>query len=255
MRFSSLGSGSRGNATLVESGSTCLMIDCGFSCVETEKRLARLNTRPSDLAAILVTHEHADHIGGVERFAVKHAIPVYATAGTLASRQTNGNWDATPICSHRPFQIGDLEVHPFPVPHDAREPCQFVFHDGRIRLGLLTDTGSLTRYTVDMLSGVDGLVLECNHDTGMLADGPYPARLKQRVGGQYGHLSNQQAADLLSRIDTSRLQCLVGAHLSDKNNHPDLARQALACQIDEATMHIAIACQERGFGWQVLHAA
>lgn len=254
MRFASLGSGSRGNATLVESGATCVMVDCGFSALEAGKRLARLNKLPADITAILVTHEHADHMGGVARFSNKHDIPVWATAGTLNTKLGAGIKNTQCFNSHQAFAMGELEVQPFPVPHDAREPCQFVFSNGRVRLGILTDIGSITGHVVDTLSGVDAMLLECNHDPAMLADGPYPPSLKQRVGGEYGHLSNQQAANLLSRIDTSRLRRLVAAHLSDKNNQPQLARQAISEAIDCGLTEFSIACQDTGFDWLTIRA-
>ena len=228
------------------------MIDCGFSCVETEKRLARLDKTAADIDAILVTHEHTDHIGGVARLSKKHNIPVRATAGTLAASQAAGIELAQPLNSHQSFLIGDLEIQPFPVPHDAREPCQFVFSDGEVRLGVLTDTGSITRHVVDSLDGVDALLLECNHDPAMLADGPYPPRLKARVAGEFGHLSNQQAASLLASIDTSRLRHLYAAHLSDKNNQPDYARRELSAVFDGHEPAICIACQSNGFDWCVV---
>lgn len=252
MRFASLGSGSRGNATLVESGTTCIMVDCGFSALETGKRLARLHRSPADVTAILVTHEHSDHIGGVARFANRHQIPVWATAGTLASKKGVSIENTQVINSHQSFVIGELEVQPFPVPHDAREPCQFVFSNGTVRLGILTDIGSITGHVVDTLGGIDAMLLECNHDPRMLADGPYPQSLKDRVGGQYGHLSNQQAADLLSRMDTTRLRQLVAAHLSDKNNQPQLARQVIAGALGDGLTDISIACQEAGFDWRMI---
>ncbi len=252
MRFSSLGSGSRGNATLVESGVTCVMVDCGFSALEAGKRLARLNKLPADITAILVTHEHSDHMAGVARFSNKHDIPVLATAGTLSTEKGASIKNAQCINSHQSFVVGELEVQPFPVPHDAREPCQFVFSNGSVRLGILTDIGSITGHVVDTLSGVDAMLLECNHDPAMLASGPYPQSLKERVGGEYGHLSNQQAADLLSRMDTSKLRQLVAAHLSDKNNQPQLARQAVTGAIDCALTEFSIACQNTGFDWQTI---
>ncbi len=255
MRFASLGSGSRGNATLVESGSTCVMVDCGFSCAEVEKRLARLKRTPADIDAILVTHEHTDHIGGVGRLARKYGIPVWATAGTLSAGQGGDIAYPNTFNCHRPFVIGALEVRPFPVPHDAREPCQFVFGDGRARLGMLTDIGSLTPHVVRSLDAVDALILEFNHDTGMLADGPYPPRLKQRVGGDFGHLNNAQAAGLLQRLDRSRLRRLVAAHLSEKNNHPDRVRDVLDDTLAGDACEVVIACQEQGFDWFGVTAA
>lgn len=255
MRFASLGSGSRGNATLVEQGDTLLMIDCGFSCAEVERRMGRLGRRAADISAILVTHEHTDHIGGVARLVRRHSIPVWMTAGTSAMHRDGDLPRLNHFNGHQSFVIEDLEIHPFPVPHDAREPCQFVFSDGRVRLGLVTDTGCVTEHMVRSLDGCDALLLECNHDPGMLANGPYPPRLKARVGGRLGHLSNQQAAGLLQRMDCGRLRSLVAAHLSDKNNTPALARAALEAVIGPDCDWLCIADQERGFDWREVDAA
>jgi phosphoribosyl 1,2-cyclic phosphodiesterase len=252
MRFASLGSGSKGNATLVEAGNTRVLIDCGFSCLETEKRLARLALHPGELTAILVTHEHSDHISGVARVSRRYGIPVWMTAGTEAAHK--GGRLAAWHCfnAHQCFEIGDLQIRPFPVPHDAREPCQFVFSDGARFLGLLTDTGSLTPHLPKALAGLDGLILECNHDPDLLAYGPYPAPLKERVGGPFGHLSNQQAADLLSKIGTARLQHLVAAHLSEENNRPHLARESLSAVLGCRPSDILVADQPAGMPWKVL---
>jgi phosphoribosyl 1,2-cyclic phosphodiesterase len=249
MRFASLGSGSKGNATVVEAGRTRVLIDCGFSCAETEKRLARLSLQASDISAILVTHEHSDHISGVARFSRRHNLPVCMTAGTEAVHKGGEVAEWRCFNGHREFEIGDIRVTPFPVPHDAREPCQFVFSDGARRLGLLTDVGHITGHMLQALDNLDALILECNHDPDMLANGPYPPSLKQRVGGRFGHLSNQQAADLLDRIDKSRLQQLVAAHLSEKNNHPDLARRLLAAVLGCASGDILVADQPHGMAW------
>lgn len=252
MRFASLGSGSKGNATLVDVGDTRLLVDCGFSCAETEKRLAGLAVRPADVTAILVTHEHSDHISGVARFSRRHGVPVWMTAGTEAAHK--GGAPAAWHCfsAHRCFEIGDVRIQPFPVPHDAREPSQFVFSDGRRRLGLLTDTGSITPHIVSALNRLDGLILECNHDPQLLASGSYPWHLKQRVGGPLGHLSNQQAADLLTKIDTSRLQLLIAAHLSENNNRPQLARELLSTVPAGRHTEIMVADQPTGMPWQTL---
>lgn len=251
MRFASLGSGSRGNATVVEQGSTLLLIDCGFSLRETERRLLRLGCEPARVSALLVTHEHGDHIGGVARFARRYRVPVWFSAGTRAGcRETIAT--AQVFGTHSPFAIGDIEVTPFPVPHDAREPAQFVFGNGAHRLGHLTDTGSLTPHIETQLSGCDALLLECNHDRTMLANGPYPPVLKARVGGDYGHLSNAQAAMLLGRLDCSRLQHIVAAHLSEKNNLPQLAGGALAAALGCSQDWIGIAGQDDGLGWRAV---
>ena len=152
--------------------------------------------------------------------------------------------------SHDAFAIGALEIRPFPVPHDAREPAQFVIGDGAVRVGVLTDLGESTPYVEASLSGCDALVLECNHDLDMLQNGDYPFPLKQRIAGRFGHLHNEAAGELLSRVDTSRLKHLLAAHLSKQNNTPALARAALAAALGCAPDWIGIADQEKGFAWR-----
>ncbi|HUW36248.1 MAG TPA: MBL fold metallo-hydrolase [Rhodocyclaceae bacterium] len=258
MRFASLGSGSRGNALVVEAGAggakTRVLLDCGFGPRELALRLARLGLAPDDLDAVVVTHEHSDHSAGVMKCAQRHRLEVFLTHGTLAALPESRH-QAPPlrvIDSHAAFAVGSLEIAPFPVPHDAREPVQFVFGDGRHRLGVLTDTGAATPHIVAMLDGCDALVLECNHDRDMLAGGAYPRHLKQRIAGRFGHLDNQAAAALLATLDCSRLQHLVAAHLSEQNNKPQLARAALAEAIDCAEEWIGIASQDQGSPWREL---
>lgn len=250
MRFALIGSGSKGNGTLIEHGASRILIDCGFSLRETEARLQRLHCEPENLDAVLITHEHGDHIRGVGMLARRYRIPVWATRGTAGSSRLG----KVPVLNffdvHQMLAIGDIEVQPFPVPHDAREPCQFVFSDGQTRIGLLTDTGSTTRHIHEQLSGCDALILECNHDQQMLEDGPYPPSLKQRVGGRYGHLSNAQAAEILQNIETGSLKHLVAAHLSEKNNTPQLARRALAAVLGCRQQEIEVACQDKGVKWR-----
>lgn len=252
LRFAFLGSGSRGNGLLVQAGRTQVLVDCGFSADEAERRLARAGTAPEHLAAILVTHEHGDHIGGVARLARRHGLSVWMTPGTRASGRCKGCGAVGTFSSHEPFVIGDLEIRPFPVPHDAREPSQFVFTDGEHRLGLLTDTGCITPHIEACLDGVDALLLECNHDLDLLRHGRYSPRLKRRVGGRFGHLSNAQAADLLARLDQSRLQHVVAAHLSEENNRPELAAAALAGALGCHPDWITIAHQDHGLDWRHL---
>jgi phosphoribosyl 1,2-cyclic phosphodiesterase len=254
MRFASLGSGSSGNALVVEVGRTRVMLDCGFSATETEARLARLGLAPEDLGGIVVTHEHSDHVGGVVRFARKHQLPVWLTYGTFSMLQAPAHLLPTihVIDSHSPFPVADMEIEPFPVPHDAREPVQFVFGDGARRLGVLTDTGSSTAHIEAMLSGCDALVLECNHDDEMLRNGSYPPGLKQRIAGRLGHLENRVAAALLARLDCSRLQHVIAAHLSEQNNSPDLAKDALAAALGCDRDWIGVADQGNGFGWRAI---
>jgi phosphoribosyl 1,2-cyclic phosphodiesterase len=254
MRFASLGSGSEGNALIVQHLGTTLMMDCGFGIADTEMRLQRLSLAASDLSAIVVTHEHSDHIGGVARFAKKHGTDVWLTHGTARhiapQRLLRENFHF--IDPHTVFAVGDLQVQPYLVPHDAAEPVQFVFSDGARRLGVLTDAGCSTSHIEECLSGADALVLECNHDFDMLMSGPYPQGLKQRVAGRFGHLDNAAAAGLLAQLDQSRLKHVIAAHLSKQNNRPQLAAAALArvlgCELD----WIGIACQEKGFAWRDL---
>ncbi len=225
------------------------MIDCGFSAVEATKRVRRLGIEPADIDALLVTHEHGDHVNGVGVFSRRYDLPVYITAGTKAACRDDGFYRSFPIYPDSPMVIGDIHIHPFPVPHDARDPCQFVFTKDKAKLGLLTDVGSLTSHIVKMLDGCDALMLECNYDPTMLENGPYPQALCRRVGGDFGHLANAQAQSLLYRLDTSKLKRLVGMHLSAKNNLPELALRALQEGVGSREDWVSIACQEEGFGW------
>jgi phosphoribosyl 1,2-cyclic phosphodiesterase len=250
IRFASLGSGSEGNGLLVEAGRSRVLLDCGFSVAETVRRLGRLGVAPETLDAILVTHEHDDHVGGVGRFSRRFGTPVYLTYGTHAAAGCGELGETVVIDSHTPFAVGDLEVMPYPVPHDAREPTQFVFGDGAVRLGVLTDAGEPTPHIEQMLSGLDALVLECNHDLTLLRNSAYPERLKERISGRLGHLDNGQAAQILSGIDRSGLQHVVAAHLSQKNNRPELAIDALAGALGCEPGWVSVATQAHGFDWR-----
>lgn len=252
IRFASLGSGSEGNALLVASGRTRILIDCGFGLQDTTSRMERLGVSAEQLSGIVITHEHGDHIRGVARLARKYKLPVWLTHGTLHS-QLKAFADVAhlhEIDPHRVFAIGDIEITPYTVPHDAAEPVQYVFGDGARRLGVLTDAGCSTAHIEQTLSGCHALVLECNHDSDMLMNGDYHYSLKQRVGGRLGHLNNQDAADILSRLDVSRLQHLVAAHLSRKNNTAKLAVQALSRVLNCETSWVGVATQEEGFTWR-----
>ena len=252
MRFASLGSGSRGNALLIEVDSTRVLLDCGFGLNEATSRLARLGVTPEMLDGIIVTHEHGDHAGGVARLAGRNDLPVYLTHGTLAAigAERQSFSETVVIDTATPFAIGAIEIRPYPVPHDAREPVQFVCSDGAAVLGVLTDVGRPTPHIARALSGADALVLECNHDLEMLMEGPYPASLKERVAGPMGHLANSAAAEFVQGIDCSRLQHVIAAHLSEKNNLPRLARAALAAALGCEEDWVGVATQEEGFGWR-----
>ncbi len=255
MQFASLGSGSRGNCTLIEVDGTAILVDCGFSMRETERRLQRLSREVNQVSAILVTHEHGDHVRGVASLAKKYNIPVWSSRGTAKAAKLetlieSGLWNCIDI--HQQFEINAIHIQPVPVPHDAREPCQFVFSDGDWRLGVLTDTGSITPYIEEQYSACDAFILEANHDQEMLANGAYPPSLKQRVGGNFGHLNNSQAKDLLNAIDISRLQYLVASHISDKNNTVALARDKMSEALDAEASWIDVASQDEGLDWRVL---
>lgn len=253
MRFSSIGSGSAGNGLLIEQGSTRLLLDCGFGLRDAEQRLARINITPDQLTGILITHEHEDHAGGVFKLARKYRIPVWLTHGTF--KMIEKILPADPIQlniidSHSRFNIHELEVSPYPVPHDAREPVQYVFSNGDKKLGVLTDTGCSTPHIQNMLSGCHALMLECNHDLEMLMNGIYPMSLKQRVSGRLGHLDNISAANILSKLDNHHLKHIIAAHLSEKNNTPALAISALSNALNCEKNWIGIAEQDKGFDWR-----
>ena len=251
VRCASLGSGSRGNATLVEEGQTRLLVDCGFSAKETRRRLALRNVVPESLSALLVTHEHGDHIGGVGVVARDLGLPVYITSGTLRAAQKRLGTLANikEFNAHESFGVGEIEVNPFPVPHDARDPAQFVFSNGDRSVGLLTDAGHITRTIQEALKGVDYLMLEFNYERDMLLNGSYPESLKARVDGDYGHLNNDQSAQLLRALDKQRLCGVVALHLSSENNHPDKVRFHLSTALQGAEILQTVADQEHGFDW------
>lgn len=271
MRFCSLGSGSTGNATVVEarSGSTAtrLLIDCGFSQKELALRLARAGLAIEDIDAVFVTHEHGDHVGCALALARRHHKPVWTSRGTWRAIDAEAS-GVEPGIGGPPdsaldgllrfardgdtIVIGDLQLQPYTVPHDAREPLQLVVGDGSSRLGVLTDAGCMTAHMLEHLRACDALLLECNHDTNLLAASAYPASLKARIGGRLGHLSNAAAAGILAASRHAGLQHIVAAHLSERNNSPDLARTALAAASDWPAQAIDVADPLLGLDWRSL---
>nr|WP_217443189.1 MBL fold metallo-hydrolase [Burkholderia diffusa] len=232
---------------------TRVLLDCGFSAKEVERRLGRLNLGIDDLDAILITHEHSDHVGSALTLARRASLPLYMSWGTArAVGADEADVDLHVLWGDETAAIRDLAVMPYTVPHDAREPLQFVFMDGASRLGVLTDVGMATPHITAVLSGCDALVLESNHDTAMLAASRYPQSLKARIGGNHGHLSNDAAADILASLERSRLQHLVAAHLSQQNNLPELARQAFAGVLGTSGEEVVVATQDAGFDWLML---
>jgi phosphoribosyl 1,2-cyclic phosphodiesterase len=254
LRISSRGSGSSGNATLVEarSGVTSsrVLIDCGFTQRELNARLARAGLVAADIDAIFVTHEHGDHIGCALGYARRHSIPLWMSRGTW---RAVGEPDLPHLLRFardgESIAVGDLSLSPYTVPHDAQEPLQLRFSDGAFHLGLLTDVGSITAHLVEHLQGCHALLLECNHDRAMLSASRYPASLKARIGGRYGHLSNDTAAQILAACLHVGLRHIVAAHLSRENNRPELALAALAAVSGADASALLAAGPQWGFDW------
>ncbi|MCI0509427.1 phosphoribosyl 1,2-cyclic phosphodiesterase [Chromohalobacter marismortui] len=250
LRFASLGSGSKGNATLVSDGETHVLVDCGFGMREAERRLAQFGLHPRQLDAVLLTHEHGDHIRGVGPLARRYALPVYLTVGTWLSGRLGEVPRHEWVVPQSRFAIKGLEIDAVTVPHDAREPVQFRFRAHGRHLGVLTDLGHPSEHVIDAFRGCDALILECNHDRHMLDVGPYPRNLKRRVGGHWGHLANVQAAELLPRLGLDRLQRIVCSHISMENNHPELALEALTPLLSGDASRLLVSAQDHGFAWQ-----
>ena len=249
VRFASLGSGSKGNATLIQSGETLILVDCGYSAREAALRMDGLGVSPEAVSAILVTHEHGDHIKGVPVLSRRYGIPVYLTRGTALGCRDADFYQTHIISPHSIFTLGALQVSPYPVPHDAREPCQYVFSDNEHRLGLLTDAGCITSHMIEALGGCHALLLECNYDPQMLANGPYPRVLQRRIDNRYGHLANHQARELLESLDNRNLSCLRAMHLSEKNNDAAVVLDMLLTVLDRDSCDVRVASQKEGFGW------
>lgn len=236
MRFCVLGGGSKGNATFVEAGETRLLIDAGFSGKEIERRLIAIGVDPASLHAICITHEHTDHIRGAAVLSRRYQLPVLVNRATLkAAGSVLDNLAETVLfATGATFVFRDLHLHPFAISHDAADPVGFLCRANGLTLGYCTDTGIASRLISHRLSGCHGLVLECNHDIEMLQSGPYPPPLKQRVRGKTGHLANVEAAALLRGLLHEQLQHVVLAHLSETNNTPHLAREAVAAMLTAA---------------------
>ena len=276
LRYKNLSSGSTGNATLVEASvehsatsnrkPSRVLVDCGMRLSRLLELLAVADIAPADIDAIFITHEHSDHIGCVTQLASRYSIPVWAGSGTHAALQdmqlklrakqpshsqlVPGFESLVRIASDTcAINVGDLQLNPFTVPHDAREPLQLTCSDGDVKLGILTDLGHASRHVIDSIAGCNALLLESNHDEEMLNNSKYPAFLKARVGGDFGHLSNAQAAEVLSAVMHNKLRHVSAAHLSQQNNHPSLAQSALADVLGCLPADIFAACPETGTPW------
>lgn len=256
MRFCSLGSGSAGNATLVEARAgggrpSRLLVDCGFSIKELTTRLGRVGLACDEIDAIFVTHEHGDHIGCAVALARKHRIPLWMSRGTWRAIGRPALVDDLLrfASDGEAIEVGALRLSPYTVAHDANEPLQLRCSDGARHLGILTDAGSITPHAIEHLQRCDALLLECNHDRELLANSAYPPSLKNRIGGRLGHLANETAAEVLAACLHDGLRHLVAAHLSERNNSPALARRALAAVCPGAHDELVIADPAVGFAW------
>ncbi|MBF0265538.1 MAG: MBL fold metallo-hydrolase [Gammaproteobacteria bacterium] len=256
MHFASIGSGSTGNGTIIKSEQSLILLDCGFTCKETVRRLALLDVSPEDISAILVTHEHNDHISGVGVFSRKYQTPVYMNYGTYCQKDLGKYSQLFLFNSFQSFTINDLHISPLVVPHDAREAVQFIFQLKHKRLAVLTDLGYISPYLYGELTNIHSLLIEANHDKTMLANGSYAPSLKKRVSGKYGHLENTQAVQLIQSIDLNQCQHLVAAHLSQENNSIEKVTKAFAPSLQALSnnikLEIDLAGQESGFEWKYI---
>ena len=253
LRFRCLASGSSGNATLVEASDglhrTRVLIDCGLGLRQLLARLAGEGLAPADLDGIFLTHVHGDHVGCAPALLARYGVPLWASAGTAASLNLpDSERSIHPVRDGQAFAIGGVELHPFTVPHDAREPLQLRCTDGSRTLGMATDLGHVTAHALTALTGVHALILESNHDTGLLAQSSYPEFLKRRVAGQHGHLSNAQAATALTTLRHERLNTVVAAHISERSNRPDLVCRAFSVALGCSPSEVLMA-QRHGHDW------
>ncbi len=252
MRFASLGSGSSGNATIIQIENTTVLLDCGFSCKETVSRLQRLQIDPNSITAIIVTHEHNDHISGVGAFSRKFNVPVWMNYGTYRSKKIGKLTELNLFNPHQDFYINELQLTPIIVPHDAKEAVQFIFSYQHKKLAIMTDLGSITHHIRRSLTNIDAIIVEANHDYEMLWSGSYQQNLKYRVSGNYGHLNNEQSAQLISQLDTSALQYLIAGHLSGENNSVDKVKNTFLKILGELPKQFETVNQSEGFSWKFI---
>ncbi len=249
--FASLGSGSRGNGTVISFDGVHVLVDCGFTVKQARLRLARLGLTPADLCAILVTHEHADHISGVAPLARQFHLPVYLSHGTRRGMTALDDLELRTFNADECFSVEGVAVTPVPVPHDAREPTQFVLEAGGVRFGVLTDLGHVTRHVADAYRTCDALLVEANHDPAMLRDGGYPAHLKRRIASSLGHLSNEQTVALLEEIGSDAMRHVIVGHISEQNNSAACIAQSFA-EVAKRLPNVMYATQGEGIGWVAL---
>ncbi|OUV02461.1 MAG: hypothetical protein CBC42_06670 [Betaproteobacteria bacterium TMED82] len=256
MRFCCLASGSEGNASLVESGEspTRLLIDCGVSPGLLREKLHVKGLSIEDLDGVLVTHEHGDHIRGIKGLLGDKSLSILMTYGSYSASFCRKVKKFSPIIisPHKSFEFKELKLMPFPVPHDAREPIALVLDDGKYKLGVLTDAGTITKHMQETLKGMDGLILEFNYDRDLLIQSSYPQVLKDRISSGVGHLSNDKAALLLRKIVHKKMQVIVAAHLSQTNNSMAIVKSYVDNSLGNFNPKLIIASQGEGTDWITL---
>lgn len=247
MKLCILGSGSEGNSTLVYTDSTALLIDAGFTARTVEKRLEMVGFDPGRLSAILLTHEHTDHMRGVEVLSRRYGLSVYVTEGTAERLplKVRERGSINVIVPEENFMVGNIEVNPFRVPHDGAEPVAFMLENGGRRAVSITDAGFVTVRIVEKIRRAHLALVESNHDSELLKIGPYPWHLKERIAGREGHLSNDECAELLNHAGWNGLSSVILSHLSKKNNHPDLVRIYAENLFRDTNVKYEIASQDR----------
>ena len=244
MKFCSLFSGSSGNSIFVASGGTKLLADAGLSAKRIIEALCSIGEMPSELSAILISHEHSDHIKGAGILSRKFNLPIYASEGTWqAMEQMLGpvlECNKVRFSSYAPFQIGDITVTPFPIPHDANEPVGYSFSAAGKKVTVATDIGHISLELLNSFADSDLLLLESNHDVEMLKVGPYPWSLKRRIAGNNGHLSNEAAGEVVAYMAEKGTKCFLLGHLSKENNFPELAYQTVCNALCEKSLQVGI---------------
>ena len=237
-----LASGSRGNSLFVSCGDSALLVDAGLSGVEIQRRLAAVDINPETLTGIVITHEHSDHVRGAGILSRRFNIPVYISEKTYQACSGLGKIaDLQYFTCGTSFEIDQIKIHPFSTSHDATDPAGLTMEYNDMKIGIATDLGIVTHLVIEYLKESDLLYLESNHDPRMLMNGPYPWHLKQRIKSRTGHLSNQDAVDLVNQLKVSRLKHVILAHLSEENNHPDLAGGTMAEGLNGAKISIHVA--------------
>lgn len=257
MRFVSIASGSSGNCIYAGTENTHVLIDAGISAKRIEKGLFELGLKPSELSAICITHEHSDHIKGLGVLARKYEIPIYATEATLneiRKVKSLGEYNEDLLKPLRPdvrLAMGDMEILPFHIDHDAADPVAYRIQSGNKSVAVATDLGHYNQYTIDHLLDLDAVLLESNHDLRMLQTGPYPYYLKRRIMGDFGHLSNENAGRLLNYILNDKMKHVLLGHLSKENNLPELAFETVRLEVDmgecpycASDFHMAVASRD-----------